>query len=255
MLRTCKLLLRALKNTLLIEWLVYKNKITYPLTIISSRKFVVSINLDLLLDNQDVYVLRRSDHSPEDTFNDMGYLRADVIKTARMPLLSVNLLGALFKPEYSKYRISNGGDSKWNGECVFISEHLNDYSELPESCNIYLHANLAHGQSYPFAFDTKDPNHRKELDKYLKGMGLPTIKEGGGNDLKGTIKLKHDPRKLNYWHVEYHVYNYDDQEILTAKRALDKNACDRVITNVISVSASRHVKNIPTIPQQYYKIA
>jgi len=61
------------------------------------------LDIDYLIDKQDLFILRRSSKTTEDTFNDLGILRDDIINTKEIPGLSMNLLGAYFKIEHIKY--------------------------------------------------------------------------------------------------------------------------------------------------------
>jgi len=131
MLQTLKLLPRILRNTLRINFLKFSGKLIFPLEILPKRNYRPVINLSSLIENQSVFILRRSNASFSDTFNELGYLRESALIPKEIPNLSLNLLGGKFKPKDACFRIINNGQKKWmNNEPVFLCEYLKDFKKL-----------------------------------------------------------------------------------------------------------------------------
>ena len=113
-----------LKNIFLCKIYRLLGKLVYPYCILPKKSYVIKMNFDELVDNQSIFVLRRSDLCEEETFfrfiNGDFLLNDDAIENRRVPNLSINLMGGLFKDEHSKFVPLNDAQSSWEGGSVYL---------------------------------------------------------------------------------------------------------------------------------------
>lgn len=234
--------------------------IDYPESILPKEDFFREIDFDLLLaSNKNIYMLRRSEKSFENTFKKVGkdyYLRIDAVQNQRLPKLSINLLGTFFKKEYLKYNVPHNkpGGAKWLGHSVVFKNFFNDYSVVDVGCEIYLHANNIDGKTFPYSYPYSKDSAKivSEFEKIVGGGALAPIKDP--NDptksyypVFGTIKIIHDPLILNYWHAEMITKGFNDKEVTSTKPTWTDKYFKSIMTNVISVNAYPEVVKIGTI--------
>ena len=80
-------------------------RLKYPLSILPKQTYLPKISIDILDQQIPLVVIRRSDKPKQDIFNKFGELREDAIVDRENDILgmSMNLLGAAFKPEFIKF--------------------------------------------------------------------------------------------------------------------------------------------------------
>ena len=133
MLRILKYLPRILKDTFLYNYQRWIGKCDFPVSILPKLNYVSIIDIQSLLNGQTVYILRRSDKSFNDTFNDLGKLREDAVTPKEIPFLSLNMLGGLFEPEHTRFKVLNNGMSRWkNNDFISIIDFLNDFTHIAD---------------------------------------------------------------------------------------------------------------------------
>lgn len=75
------LLLKTLKDIFYKNWCKLRGKLQFPVEIIPNVNNVSIMDIDSLLTAQEVYLLRRSDNTIENTFCDTtGFLRSEILK-------------------------------------------------------------------------------------------------------------------------------------------------------------------------------
>lgn len=251
MLQNLKLLPRILRNTLRTNFLRCSGKLIFPLQILPKRNYKSVMNISALIENQSVFILRRSDNSFSDTFNELGLLREKALIPKEIPFLSLNLLGGKFKPAYACFRIINDGQKKWiNNEPIFICEYLKDFKKLNTTCNIYLNANGIDNQSIPYEM-TKNKPLEKEINKFFNYIPKPHIKDGKF-ELMGKTEIHHDPTKLNYWHVEYNLIDYKGETLKYNGSEYIKGFCKKVITDILCANSYNYYPDVKPIPKKFY---
>ena len=152
MLRILKYLPRILKDTFLYNCYRWIGKSDFPISILPKFHYVSLINIQSLLSGQTVYILRRSDKSFNDTFNDLGKLREDALTPKEVPFLSLNMLGGLFKPEHTRFKVLNNGMDRWkNNDYISIIDFLSDFTVIDNYCIVYIEANGIDSQSIPYS--------------------------------------------------------------------------------------------------------
>ena len=130
-------LLKALRNTFLSKLYSFNLNKGYPLSIIPKKYFKIVVDIDELLQHYDLLIVRRSELPIGKSFIAEIKLRSDAIKIERIPFLSMNFLGGLFKPKHTSFRPGKTGSKSWNGERINVKEIKGDYSLNPDSDNLY----------------------------------------------------------------------------------------------------------------------
>lgn len=251
--QTLKYLPKILKNIFLYNFYKRFRKCDYPVSILPKLNYVSLIDIQSLLDNQTVYIIRRSDKSEEDTFNELGQLRDDVLLPKDIPFLSLNILGGSFRPEHSKFRLLKNGRLRWSGGTfISILDYLNEYTKLDEYSLIYINANGVDRQSVPYA-QPSNPELKKEVEKFEGFVVKPTIIDGSF-EFQGYTRLLHDPVCLNYWHLELNVLDFKGVAIKPRNSKYIENFCKTVISHIISANSFSTLPEIKEIPKSvYYK--
>lgn len=246
-------LLKVLKNIFLSKYYTWFENCDFPISIIPKFYYKSLIDIESLLRSQTIYVIRRSDMSSEDTFNELGVLRNDAIKPREIPFLSLNILGGNFKVDHSKFRILNKGIERWrNREIISIADFLEDYTILDDYSLVYIEANGVNGQVIPYNQNyTKEL--KKEVDKFFQFVEKPKIIDESHYLFKGETKLLHDPINLNYWHMELNVFDFKGEAIKYKKSKYIENFCNKVITDIICANSFQELPEISEIPKKLYR--
>lgn len=247
-----KFLPRILKDTFLYNYHRLVGKCDFPISILPRFNYVSVIDIQSLLNGQTVYILRRSDKSFSDTFNDLGNLREDAITPKEIPFLSLNLLGGLFKTDHTRFKVLNNGMNKWKNN-VFISiiDFLNDFTQIDNYCIVYIEANGIDSQRIPY-IQTKTKDLTKEINRFFEYIEKPIISDGAYK-LEGETKLLHDPINLNYWHLELNVLDYQRNPIKYKSSKYIEDFCKKVIADIICANSFSNIMDIPVIPKNIYK--
>lgn len=253
MLLQFKILQKVLKDIFFKSWYKLTGKLQFPIEIIPKTSYISLIDLDSLLQKQDVYLLRRSDSNNENTFNELGFLRTELLKPKDIPFLSLNLLGGFYKPEYAHFRISKRGSARWeNNEPIFFFEYSNEFEIIEEFCIIYIYANNIHNKSFPYLQPTSSEVN-KEVEKFRNAFPnkSPNI-IGKDYSFEGLTKIIHDPTKLNYWHVEYNLFDFKGDTIKSKSSTYIQKICQTVLTDILCINATNSIGNVTNIPNYYF---
>lgn len=227
---------------------IFSNKVIallYPQSIISRVKYKKEIDFNKLVQNQQVYLLRRSLLMLDKTFvsnGSGGYeLNEDalVAKTQGVVNLSMNIFGSYFKENFLKYRISHKlyGGMKWNNMKVYFLKNLSSISLNNKGCPIYIDANKIHNKPRK----VKKPATNDILQDFITKTGLnPVLINTNGSkqlEFQGNTAIKHDPLNFNYWHAEYQFFDYNNKEPLrNLGSKWGEQFCQDVITNTLSIN-------------------
>ncbi|MBF4508255.1 hypothetical protein IRZ83_16380 [Flavobacterium sp. JLP] len=223
-------------------WIVKNfHKLIYPRQILPKKNYKLLLDFDILK-LQQVYLIRRSNLSYDETFFKFGNgfeINEDAIINHPKSILglSTNIAGGPFKEKHLKFRLNmhSSGNEKWiKKKRVFLYSHLDSIS-LTAGCAIYMNVNKIH--KYPH--DCKKP-YSNELVKFLSTINTPIseeVNDSGNKTIKvpGTCIIKHDPLVLNYWHAEFHLIDIPNgNEIKKYGSKWLEEYCREIITNVIS---------------------
>lgn len=246
-----KHLLRISKDILLRNCYRVSGKLKFPQSIIPKRYYVSKMDIDKLIEENQLYLLRRSDLPFDDTFNTLGFLRESALEPRQVPFLSLNLLGAFFETKHANLRIIKNGANKWiDNSPIFITEHLSDFEVLDDFCLIYIDANKIHKNKIPYS-QPRSPELNKEISDFFTHCTMPEIKDKS-YILEGMTKLQHDPIILNYWHMELNVLNYKETAIKYSGSKSILGFCNAILTDIICINSMNSIASITPIPEGFY---
>jgi hypothetical protein len=245
MLQRLQLWLRGFKNYLLYKFFFHiKGYTYYPSSILPKIKYCTKIDIDALLRHQELYILRRSNKTRSETFNELGILREDAILGKEIPGLSMNLLGAKFKAGFIKYvpHVKTRAVVNWDGsKTIYLSDFIGLYSTIEIYSPIFFRGSDIHNISIPYV-----KKENKELTRILGKLKLKYRLSNGDVKATGRAVLEHVPTNLNYWHVEQCLLNFNDIAIPTLKNGFDKDISGYFIAHVLSVKALPDIDVQPT---------
>lgn len=228
--------------------LVYKffSNLTYPYSLIPKRNYKLGIVFDeLLTENQNFVLVRRSNLPIDKTFKKLGdkkfILSSNAIEPKSIINLSVNLYGNDFKTEYLKYKleIKTFPGEKWDGKRrISFLKYLGLINRNEVGCSIFINGNKTHNKSYPYGVGPS-----KQLTSFLtKNNIIPDtfVDENGvtKNLVKGICRYQHDPLNFNYWHVEYVISDFMGEIQKKHSKNWHDEFCKSVLDNIISNNSS-----------------
>lgn len=183
----------------------------YPDRIFPKANYKQTIDLDLLLESHDYQVSRRIDVPFEEATDDLGgelYLRPSIIESFD-ERLSMNILGAEFKVDDTKYSQRGISSKPWTYEMEIDKEQVLqniEYKELSFPA-VFDASCLTRTIPYNRAF-----NKKQEADDLINALGriVDCIDKNMADcklvsDIPSNSFLKHSPTVSNYWHVEFQI--------------------------------------------------
>lgn len=252
-------LYKSLKNIFVCKKLRNKGELDYPDCILPKKSLKIEINFDDIVNNHSIFVLRRSDLPENETFHTFNdgtiLLNDDAIDNKRIPNLSLNLMGGLFLNNHSVYVPINDGSKRWQGERIYLFEHLNDYKIDNINGLIFIDANNLHNKTIPYNIPS-NANLHKEIRKFEKTVGISEniIKNTPPDniELKGKIYFKHDPVKLNYWHVELIIEDFKNSQLKKIGNTSNDLFVKELFNNWIKVNSFPNITDFDKLNKVYY---
>lgn len=175
----------------------YRLSRQYPVRILPSVKYKLRLQLTEIAETP-VYLVRRSDKSPEKTFNKLGHVREDAFVKKDIPRMSMFLMGGKLLLDHICFRTGKQGSEEWGGEKVYFQQICKDFLKLEVATPIFF--NLTDLNEISFPYRRKDDKDTKRLVESLK---LQSVKDASGDiRLEGRSGVQHSPTVLNYWHTE-----------------------------------------------------
>lgn len=258
MLQKLQISQKNLRNIFVCKILRILRKLKYPYSILPSSNFKTNIDCDTLISNHNIFILRRSELSKEETYQTLYngdiVLNDDAIEDIRIANLSVNLLGGNFKNSHNKFLAVRNGSELWTGNKVYLSEYINDYKIIENKGMIFIDAKLLHNIEFPYNLPS-DPTLHKEVAKFQNTIGKNRVIT---NIPKQTIKVIgktyfiHSPVNLNYWHLELKTENFMEEVIENPKKNSNRRFLEQLFTNVIKLNSAPKLENAEKINKSYY---
>jgi len=127
---------------------------------------------------------------------------------------------------------------------------------LANSTPIYFYINDIHNIEFPYIAPIEDKNFRKLLK---------SLNKDGVSDFKARSVITHKPVNLNYWHVEYTLFDGLRDDGIKNSRIEIKQYFEKVDTlkysdqivchalNSLSIAAQPQVNDIIKIPSKLYR--
>lgn len=230
-------LLKELSNICLYSYFSLTKEHPYPLSILPRKKFIVKIDLEgLSSDNNEYYLVRRSNNGADDTWNaDTGILREDAILVEDIPCLSLNILGAKFKVPHIKFQPKGEASKPWKGESINFYTYKDSYKVDTVGSPIYFKLKDLHNRTFPY---------ERVKDSGIKGFIAQlklAINSNGKYPFQGSTKVIHTPNNLNYWHIELFLFDHGEKLIKDAEAAWKKDAA-MAFGHMMSGSAKRGIE-------------
>lgn len=251
MLQKFQNLWKDLKNFLVCKYYRFQGTLSYPHSIIPKPLFRERINFGELLSRQIVYILRRSDKLKGETFNELGYLREDIIFRKDVPNMSMNLMGTFFKEQYLRFvpEMGTKATENWDGKSkVYLSEFINKYKTITNCSAIYFEAADLHNIDIPYS-----KPHDKEAEKLFKTLKHQIV----DNIIIANSKtvLEHSPTYLNYWHIELSLLDFNSDPVKKIKNNFHKDSAGYFLLHVLSIKALPNLKSpLTPIKKSFYKL-
>jgi hypothetical protein len=248
---------KNLRNIFVCKYLRILRKLNYPYCILPITKYKINIDCDTLINNQNIYILRRSNLSNEETFQSVFgqiVLNDDAIDDIRIANLSVNLLGGTFKNKHCKYLSKGQGASNWQGDDVYLSDFINDYKVENNKGLIFIKASYLHNIEFPYNLPS-DPHLHKEAAKFQNTVGETRVLLNTPKhpiQVIGKTYFVHSPINLNYWHLELKVENYMEVLLENPKKNSDKRFLEQLFTNLIKLNSEPTFNSFDKINEAYY---
>lgn len=237
----------------------------YPLQLLPRDNYSQSIDLGMLLDvYPSLKVSRRIDGNKRElVIIDNGIkVLADRAYFGSVARLSVNLSGAKFKARrHIMYRPTDKSIlCSWDGDS-FVTD-LRGKFEIKSPC-FPVYYRVRDFLDFPVRQEMTF-NHQKEFDGFVST--LPANKKENkylqqfnkGEKLYFDVKktVNHMPTICNYWHIEFNVFSYDDDDN-PIDTGVSSSSCRRILSHLKSDYLTKQVSffhiAIPILPCFYKK--
>jgi hypothetical protein len=252
MFRILPILQRVLKDFFRCNLFRLKGQLTYPYRVIPKPYYLLFLDLDAIINLQELFIVRRSDYSIEDTFTETGTVKDKVIHQDDIPGMSMNLLGSYFKVEHIKYRLLREAANKWQGKTIFLSNYVDLIDQFIIYSPIIYSSKTLHNVSIPFIYDSNDKAAKKDVIAWEKATGLTAELVKEEYRLKGRLFLQHEPSNLNYWHVELKLFDAMKKEVKKYEGTRRKTAIDYVLEHYLSIAYSEVPESLKKIDEKHY---
>lgn len=202
----------------------------YPKSILPEKNWRKGISgSEILSCCKDAIIGRRIDGKKEEVIDeslgdDVKTLSEIALPTNRIRNLSTNLLGARFGLNEFKFNPRGNGKLNWNEEEEILEPIIigQDF-ECLDIENFFVvgwYVNKVEGYMIPY---TRTFESKKNYDKFIGQIKpaskddmdsiyfeeyekLALVKNGRKIDFTGSLKVNHQPTRLNYWHFTIDLY-------------------------------------------------
>lgn len=214
----------------------------YPKAIIPVPGYKLSLDFDLI-ETELILLVRRSNQSYAETYDEDGCLKEQAISPIEMPNMSLNLLGAKFKIKHIDYIQKKHAADPWDGKRVEISEIIKDIENKGSSIPIFIRHSDINNKSFPYQRPKEQLSQPQILLLESLGYNLNQTSALGLVPLEGSTKITHTPTMSNYWHVELKMMQSDGSEIIrkNASSAWGGKAAQSVL-DIITNSAFSDIR-------------
>ena len=225
----------------------------YPEYLIPQDHFREEILVDDLLESvPELEVVRRSDKVADQTFNELGILREDVLSRSDLPGLSLHLFGGGLRVEDIKFRQKKPASDPWPASQLIDPESLLQHVDISEVFTpVFFKIKDLHRKNFPYTRSGDD----KEAKKLMIHFPEKSIWEIGKEAIQFTAssEVAHAPALLNYWHAELRFRDVAETSIRKTNSAWQKNAMKSALTHLVTNSAYPQAQYPELkIPQELY---
>ena len=232
------------------------NETHYPEDILPKSSYIMSMDIDELInDNGFVVLSRRIDKDIEECemFNGKRMIEAEEFYD-NIVNMSLNIHGGNFNIRHIPFRQIKPGTNNWNGKDIDMNQFSQCY-EYKEVCfPIFLKSTDIHNITLPYHKTfSKEKDYRDTQN--LINRYLEPFKPDTEYILNATVKLRHVPTMLNYWHAELTVLPEDTPEkpLDNKKSAWKKNLFHSISEDVIQRKYTTEQPVINKIKEIFFK--
>jgi hypothetical protein len=219
----------------------------YPLSILPQTENVTQMDIDALCEALTLFTIRRSDKLHVDIFKKSGNLREDALNAREIINMSLNLLGGAFKTEHIQFKPTGEASKIWDGrESIVYSQYHNLVEHIPQVIPIFFEVNKLHNIEIPY-----NRTKEKELSKIISAFELNPMETNGVYQLVGKGVISHEPTRLNYWHVEFQIQDFQKKKIKDISSAWKKEVAESILKNIIKYATSE-CGEIAIIPESFF---
>ena len=225
----------------------------YPECILPRAAYKLDMNMPVVLDAEpEVIIQRRCDKSFEECCKDGN--PEDVRLEAfgeYLYCMSVNLLGGLFELGHVRWKTTGAGAKYWKTrEDIKLDDYKESCVPHPYGHALYFNASQLEGINFDVPYVVKDKGLRKKFGKAIKAAF-----EGKGERFEATIRIKHAPTKLNYWHVEVWQNVENGEEVTSVKKTSPEwkeKTIESFCSRMRDLATLREPTTYSTIAESYY---
>lgn len=207
--------------------------VTYPVSIIPSIKYKQYIEIDNLISENEFVIVRRSEKSKSDTFDEFGWLREDALISGydSVPGLSMNVLGGKFQVKHISFNPKGIAAKEWvkDKDSFLWFRYIWKATLLKITTPIYYKISDLHKKQFPYHKTTD-----KNFNKLMANLPVKPLIVGGKAHCFATSIIKHSPNKLNYWHIEFHLNDgiKPEKETIKTSQVKNKNFDDNQLAKI-----------------------
>jgi hypothetical protein len=216
---TLKILLTHLTNISLNFIRHLRGIITYPISIIPRKSYKHRFEIDDIEDLEGYFLIRRCSKTYSETFDKNGILReASLIeRLEEIPGCSMNLYKPVFQPNHISFLPKKPAYLSWDklkDKFLWI-KYIWKVRHISPTTPIFVKLHLIHNKHYPY--NNVQNKHTEALKRNLDESKL-------SQENSFTMFIKHEPTKLNYWHVEFNIHlSHREEKDLAKKDIKEKN--------------------------------
>lgn len=232
----------------------------YPDSLVPNVNYKGEIDIPTLLEKHDFHISRRIKEPKEKSVYEedgVWYLNRDALKEIDHEM-SVNLLGAGFHIEHTKFRQVGQASEAWHeGEAVDKMQYSQDVYEENDSFPILYRGKNLVGKKVPYSRPVQSiSNEQNELLAKIQEIAKAKLSSQDSIDIKAELGLKHSPSRLNYWHLILQIKpSHDEQAMKNTKPTWKKDLMKIVRRDFLSSIEMPDPSFTPeTIEEEWYLI-
>lgn len=231
------------------------NKRHYPTEILPKSSYKRTIDIDeVVYHTGDITFSRRIDRKIEDCeiFNGKRMIETEDI-TEHIVNMSLNIHGGYFETQHIPFRQTKQGTDNWDGKDIDMTQYSECFEYKEECFPIFFKSADIHNQRFPYKKEIQKDSERNETQRKINRV-LETF---GDRQyiMIATIKVRHVPTMLNYWHGELTVYPEDSPQtpLDSKKGAWKKHLFHSLSEDIIQQKYTTTQPIINKIKEIFYK--
>ncbi len=247
--------LKVLTHTCYSKTLQLIGRLNYPFNIIPRTRYIHKMDVNEMINVlPNLKFSRRIDGEADEVFDSFGKIRVDAIEKhftkSKIPNMSTNLMGGLFKYKHIKYQVKGRASENWDGiSRIGLLKHLKfiESKNLKNICAVYFQVASFHNIKYPYTCSSD--KEAQAIARNFKFAPNP-ISKGMFEDVPCLFNVSHVPVNLNYWHMQLSI-TVANAIANDTNTAVSRKASTYIIENLMPFGR-RDIGNYDLIPEQFY---